>query len=63
MNAELTSSAFDESGNLLKDFWQALISKDWRSWVSAVKTEIESWDLFDAAEEITFDDMQKGATC
>ncbi len=42
LNAELTSSAIDESGNLSKDFWQALISKDWRSWVSAVKPEIES---------------------
>jgi hypothetical protein len=62
LNAELTSSANDEPGNLPKDFWQALISKEWRSWVSAVKTEIESWDLFDAAEEIAFDDMQKGAT-
>ena len=28
-NAELTSSANDEPGNLPKDFWQALISKDW----------------------------------
>jgi hypothetical protein len=62
LNAELTNSAIDDSGNLPKDFWQALISKDWRSWVSAVKTEIESWNLFDAAEEIAFDDMQKGAT-
>jgi hypothetical protein len=26
-----------------------------------VKTEIESWDLFDAAEEVAFGDMQKGA--
>ncbi len=42
LNAELTNSAIDDSGNLPKDFWQALISKDWRSWVSAVKTEIES---------------------
>jgi hypothetical protein len=43
LNAELTSSANDESGNLSKDFWHALINKEWRSWVSsAVKTEIES---------------------
>ena len=26
-----------------------------------MKTEIESWDLFDAAEEVAFGDMQKGA--
>jgi hypothetical protein len=31
LNVELTSSAIDDSGNLPKDFWQALISKDWRS--------------------------------
>jgi hypothetical protein len=62
MNAQLTSSANDEPGNLPKDFWQALISNEWRSWVSAVKTEIESWDLFDAAEVVAYDDMLKGAT-
>jgi hypothetical protein len=39
-----------------------LISKDWRNWVQAVKTEIESWNLFDAAEEIAFDEMLRGAT-
>jgi hypothetical protein len=47
LNAELASSVNDEPGNLPKDVWQALISKDWGSWVSAVKTEIESWDLFE----------------
>jgi hypothetical protein len=62
MNSELTGSSSDEPGNLPKDFWQALISKEWRSWVNAAKTEMESWDLFDAAEEVAFDDMQKGVT-
>ena len=38
------------------------MSPEWRSWVSAVKAEIESWDLFDAAEEVSFDDMVRGAT-
>ena len=62
INAEISSSTSDEQGNLPKDFWQALISKDWRNWVQAVKTEIESWNLFDAAEEIAFDEMLRGAT-
>ena len=62
MNSELTASASDEPGNFPKDFWQALVNKEWRDWVAAVKTEMESWDLFDAAEEVAFDDMQKGVT-
>ena len=28
----------------------------------AVKAEIESWNLFDAAEEIAYDNMERGAT-
>jgi hypothetical protein len=62
MNAKLTKSASDEPGNLPRDFWQAMVSPEWREWVSAVKAEIESWDLFEAAEEISFDDMEWGAT-
>jgi hypothetical protein len=62
LNAEITSSTQGGPGNLPKDFWQALVSPEWRSWVSAVKAEIESWDLFDAAEEVSFDDMVRGAT-
>jgi hypothetical protein len=62
LNAEITSSTKGGPGNLPKDFWQALVSPEWRSWVSAVKAEIESWDLFDAAEEVSFDDMVRGAT-
>jgi hypothetical protein len=49
MNAKLTKSAGDEPGNLLRDFWQAMVSPEWREWISAVKAEIESWDLFEAA--------------
>ena len=62
INAEISSSTSDEQGNLPKDFWQALISKDWRNWVEAVKAEMESWNLFDAAEEIAFEEMLRGAT-
>jgi hypothetical protein len=42
MNAKLTKSASDEPGNLPRDFWQAMVSPEWREWVSAVKAEIES---------------------
>jgi len=62
MNAKLTKSASDEPGNLPRDFWQAMVSPEWREWISAVKAEIESWDLFEAAEEVSFDDMEWGAT-
>jgi hypothetical protein len=62
MNAKLTKNAGDEPGNLPRDFWQAMVSPEWREWISAVKAEIESWDLFEAAEEVSFDDMEWGAT-
>ncbi len=28
---------------------EALIIEDWRDWVSAVKTEMDSWNTFEAA--------------
>ncbi len=63
LNSELAGGANDGSGNLPRDFWQALVSPQWREWVKAVKAEIESWDLFEAAEEVSFfDDMERGAT-
>jgi hypothetical protein len=38
------------------------MKEDWREWVSAIKKEIESWHLFDAAKVVAFDDMERGAT-
>ncbi len=38
------------------------MSPEWRNWVSAVKAEIESRSLFKAAKEVSFDDMERGAT-
>ncbi len=38
------------------------MKEDWREWVSAVKKEIESWHLLDAAQEINYENMEKGAT-
>jgi hypothetical protein len=34
---------------------------DWREWVSAIKKEIESWYLFDAAKEVAYEEMEQGA--
>jgi hypothetical protein len=39
-----------------------MISEDWREWVMAIKAEIESWNLFDAAEEVVYHAMKRGAT-
>jgi hypothetical protein len=40
----------------------AMMKEDWRDWVSAVKKEIESWHLFDAAQVVSYEDMEIGAT-
>jgi hypothetical protein len=37
-----------------KNFFEALIRPDWRSWVEAVKKEIESWLTFHAYSIIMF---------
>jgi hypothetical protein len=39
-----------------------MMKEDWREWVLAVKKEIESWHLFDAAKVVAYDDMERGAT-
>jgi hypothetical protein len=45
-----------------KDFFQAMIRPDWREWISAVKTEIASWLVFNAYTEIAFRDKKPGAS-
>jgi hypothetical protein len=38
LNSELASSANDGTGNLPRDFWQALVSpQQWREWVSSTQ--------------------------
>jgi hypothetical protein len=37
-----------DKSNWPADFFHALVKSDWRSWVTAVKKEISSWDDFDA---------------
>ena len=45
-----------------KDFFDALVRSDWRAWVTAVKKENDGWHDNDAAEEVAYDSMAKGAS-
>jgi hypothetical protein len=47
---------------LPKDFFETLIREDWRDWVLAVKTEMDSWSMFEAATVVTFGSMEHGAS-
>jgi hypothetical protein len=62
IHSQLQGAVSDEPGSWPEEFLQAMISKDWREWVMAVKAEIESWNLFDAAEEVTYHSMERGVT-
>lgn len=62
IHAQLHGTVNDEPGNWPKDFLQAMMKEDWREWESAVKKEIESWHLFDAAQVVRYEDMEIGAT-
>ena len=58
----LTDSDPNSGGNWPKDFYEALIRPDWRLWVEAVKSENESWEVFDACTEIPYENMLAGAS-
>jgi hypothetical protein len=45
-----------------KNFFEAIVRPDWRSWVEAVKKEIASWLTFNAYTEIAFADKSPGAS-
>ncbi len=62
VHAQLHGIAKEKPRNWPRDFLQAMMKEDWREWVSAVKKEIESWHLFDAALEVRYEGMEKGAT-
>jgi hypothetical protein len=50
-------------GTYLKDFYdEALVRPDWRLWVEAVKSENESWSAFEACTEVSFADVEVGAS-
>jgi hypothetical protein len=55
-------SGSELGGSWPRDFYEALIRPDWRRWIEAVKDENESWNTFDACEEVTYDSIQKGAS-
>jgi hypothetical protein len=58
----LSESDPNANGNWPKDFAEALIRADWRSWVDAVKSENDSWETFEACTEIPYDEIQIGAS-
>jgi hypothetical protein len=62
VGSQLTASDVNANGNWPRDFIEALIRPDWRLWVEAVKSENDSWKLFEATIEIPYRDIQKGAS-
>jgi hypothetical protein len=62
VGSQLTEHDSNANGNWPKDFIEALIRPDWRSWVDAVKSENESWEMFEATVEIPYDKVVKGAS-
>jgi hypothetical protein len=45
-----------------RDFFEALVSPDWREWVLAIKKEISSWNDFNAYTEIPFAERTPGSS-
>ena len=62
MEVGASISTEEMGGTWPRDFYEALIRPDWRLWVEAVKNELESWTAFEACEEVTYDQIQKGAS-
>jgi hypothetical protein len=62
VGSALKRSEENEESSWPKDFFEAIVRNDWREWVMAVQKENESWRTFDAAEEVNYVDMEKGAS-
>jgi hypothetical protein len=62
VGAALTPVASHETTSLPRDFFEALVREDWRDWVLAVKTEMDSWNMFEAATVVPYDSMTRGAS-
>ena len=62
VGSALTPATGDDVTNLPRDFFEALVREDWREWVSAVKTEIDSWSMFEAATVVPYESMARGAS-
>jgi hypothetical protein len=58
----LKRSEESEESSWPKDFFEAIVRDDWREWVGAVQKENESWRTFEAAEEVNYVDMDRGAS-
>jgi hypothetical protein len=58
----LSQSSGDGTESWPKDFYEALLRDDWRDWVQAVKTEIDSWSMFEASTVIPYEQMERGAS-
>jgi hypothetical protein len=55
-------SGSELGGTWPRDFYEALIRPDWRRWIEAVKDENESWNVFEACEEVTYSSIEQGAS-
>ena len=62
VGATTTTGPADLQSSWPKDFYEALVRSDWREWVAAVKKENEGWLDNDAAEEVTYSSMARGAS-
>ena len=62
VGSALAESDPNANGNWPKDFIEAMIRPDWRSWVDAVKSENDSWDVFEACSEIPYGEIEVGAS-
>jgi hypothetical protein len=62
IGSALAPATNDETTNLPRDFFEALIREDWRDWISALKTEIDSWSMFEAATVVPYQSMAEGAS-
>jgi hypothetical protein len=51
-----------EVTSMPRDFFEALVREDWRDWVLAVKTEMDSWSMFEAATVVPYSSMEPGAS-
>jgi hypothetical protein len=45
-----------------KNFFEAMVSPDWREWILAIKKEIASWQDFNAYTEIPFGQRKPGSS-
>jgi hypothetical protein len=62
VGSALTPATGDDTTNLPRDFFEALIREDWREWVSAVKAEMDNWSMFEAAIVVPYMGMARGAS-